>query len=57
MISAALVLAHAGHWTTWLLYGIPAVLIGGALWAAARSPASGDESWRDDPRLSDSPPL
>lgn len=50
----AVVLAHAGHGTTGLLYGISAVAIGVALWASARSTGPGDEErWRDDPRLSE----
>lgn len=54
MTSMALLLAHDGHWTTGLLYAIPAVAIGVSLWASARSTGLGDEERRrDDPRLSE----
>ena len=36
--AVALLVAHAGHWIVWVLYALPVVAVGAAIWISSRRP-------------------
>lgn len=36
--AASLLVAHAGHWIVWVLYALPVVAVGAAIWISSRRP-------------------
>ena len=48
--SSLLPLAHTGHWIVWVLYALPVVAVGVAIWISARraTAAEGERGERED---------